>query len=137
MLSFGFWQRKFGGDRSVIGKTITIEGELRQVIGVLPRDFHSADGTSRCSYPCSSTALTLSSRISAMNPSPGLSRESHWRKPTRDVARMLPIVQKSFPMPVGLNPKTLEDARIGPNLRTLKQEVVGDMDKVLWVLMGA
>jgi predicted permease len=39
-------------------------------------------------------------------------------------------------MPVGLSPKTLEDARIGPNLRTLKQEVVGDMDKVLWVLMG-
>src|SRR5258708_12268217 len=39
MLSFGFWQRKFGGDRSVIGKTITVDGELRQVIGVLPRDF--------------------------------------------------------------------------------------------------
>src|SRR5258708_26129999 len=53
-----------------------------------------------------------------------------------DVARMLPIVEKSFPMPVGLSPKTLEDARIAPNLRTLKQEVVGDMDKVLWVLMG-
>jgi len=40
MLSFGFWQRKFGGDRSAIGKTITVDGELRQVIGVLPRDFH-------------------------------------------------------------------------------------------------
>src|SRR5437879_9891776 len=40
MLSLGFWQRKFGGDRSVIGKTITIEGELRQVSGVLPRGFH-------------------------------------------------------------------------------------------------
>src|SRR5258706_6719119 len=40
MLSFGFWQRKFGGDPSVIGKTITVDGELRQVIGVLPRDFH-------------------------------------------------------------------------------------------------
>src|SRR5258708_1000614 len=53
-----------------------------------------------------------------------------------DVARMLRIGEKSFPMPVGLSRKTLEDARIGPNLRTLKQEVVGDMDKVLWVLMG-
>src|SRR5437899_9922335 len=40
MLSFGFWQRKFGGDRSVIGKAITVEGELRPVVGVLPRDFH-------------------------------------------------------------------------------------------------
>ena len=37
VLSFGFWNRKFGGHRSVIGKTITLERELREVIGVLPR----------------------------------------------------------------------------------------------------
>ena len=29
-----------------------------------------------------------------------------------------------------------EDARMGPNLRTLKQHVVGDVGKLLWILMG-
>ena len=136
MLSFGFWQRKFGGDRSVIGKTITVDGELRQVIGVLPRDFHFGGRDIAMLLPLqldrAYTFLGNFSYESVARLKPGVTLA----EANADVARMLPIVQKSFPMPVGLNPKTLEDARIGPNLRTLKQEVVGDMDKVLWVLMG-
>jgi hypothetical protein len=53
-----------------------------------------------------------------------------------DVARMVPIVLRSFPPAPGYSLKMFEDARMGPNLRTLKQEVVGDVGKVLWVLMG-
>ncbi len=37
--TYGYWRRKFGGDRSVIGRTITVDGKLRQIIGVLPRKF--------------------------------------------------------------------------------------------------
>ena len=36
MLSYGYWQRKFGGDRGVIGKVMQIDSESREVIGVLP-----------------------------------------------------------------------------------------------------
>ena len=56
--------------------------------------------------------------------------------PDADAARMLPIELRSFPMPPGYSLKLFEDARIGPNLRPLKQHVVGDVAKVLWVLMG-
>ena len=49
---------------------------------------------------------------------------------------MLPIVLRSFPPPPGYSLKMFEDARMGPNLRTLKQHVVGDVGKLLWVLMG-
>jgi len=136
MLSFSFWQRKFGGDRSVIGKTITVEGESRQVIGVLPRDFHFGGRDVAMLLPMqfdrATTFLGDFSYQSVARLKPGVTLA----QANADVARMLPIVLKSFPMPVGLSPKTLEDARIGPNLRTLKQEVVGDMAKVLWVLMG-
>jgi predicted permease len=136
MLSFGFWQRKFGGDRSVIGKTITTEGELRQVIGVQPRDFQFGGPDVAMLLPFqfdrANTFLFDFSYESVARLKPGVTLA----QANADVARMLPIVEKSFPMPIGLSPKTLEDARIGPNLRTLKQEVVGDMDKVLWVLMG-
>src|SRR5438309_8424451 len=136
ILSFGFWQRKFGGDRSVIGKTIAVDGELRQVIGVLPRDFHFGGRDIAMLLPLqldrAYAFLGDFSYESVARLKPGVTLA----QANTDVARMLPIVGKSFPMPVGLSPKTLEDARIGPNLRTLKQEVVGDMDKVLWVLMG-
>src|SRR6202035_5329114 len=54
-----------------------------------------------------------------------------------DVARMLPIVMNSFPAPPGFNIKLFEDAKIAPYVRPLKQDVVGDIGSVLWVLMGS
>jgi putative ABC transport system permease protein len=39
ILSHGLWQRRFGHDRSIIGKSITLDGQLFQVIGVMPPQF--------------------------------------------------------------------------------------------------
>ena len=36
MLSYGFWQRRFAGDQSVIGRTVSVSGRPRTIIGVLP-----------------------------------------------------------------------------------------------------
>jgi predicted permease len=39
ILSHGLWQRRFGADRSVIGKAVTLNGQPFQVIGVMPPRF--------------------------------------------------------------------------------------------------
>ena len=44
---------------------------------------------------------------------------------------------RSFPAPEGFSVSLFEKAHIAPNLRPLKQDVVGDIGKVLWVLMGS
>ena len=41
VLSHGAWQRHFGGDEAVIGRTVRLQGEPRLVVGVLPQSFHS------------------------------------------------------------------------------------------------
>src|SRR5215470_4497824 len=39
ILSYGYWQRKFGGDRGLIGRTVAIDFVPREVIGVMPQSF--------------------------------------------------------------------------------------------------
>lgn len=42
VLSYGFWQRQFGGRQNIIGQSLTLNGEPRTIIGVLPKTFHFA-----------------------------------------------------------------------------------------------
>ncbi len=37
LLSYGYWRQKFGGDPNVIGRSITLDGKPREIIGVLPQ----------------------------------------------------------------------------------------------------
>ena len=45
----------------------------------------------------------------------------------RTQARMLPIVNRKFPAPNGITAKMFEEARIAPQLKTLKDDVIGDV----------
>ena len=49
---------------------------------------------------------------------------------------MLPMWIKGWPAPPGAGPRIFENARFAPALRPLKEDVVGDVGDVLWVLMG-
>ncbi len=40
VLGYSFWQKKFGGDPGVIGKTVQLDGAAATVIGVVPKSFH-------------------------------------------------------------------------------------------------
>ncbi len=44
ILSHGLWTRRFGGDATVVGKTILLDGVPRRVLGVLPASFRFYDG---------------------------------------------------------------------------------------------
>ncbi len=49
---------------------------------------------------------------------------------------MLGMWLKAWPTPPGFDHALFENARFAPNIRPLKQDVVGDIGTVLWVLMG-
>jgi putative ABC transport system permease protein len=39
LLAYGFWERQYGGDAGVLGRTIIVDGRAAQVVGVLPPEF--------------------------------------------------------------------------------------------------
>ncbi|HTY84741.1 MAG TPA: ABC transporter permease [Silvibacterium sp.] len=138
LLSYGYWQKKFGGDRSVIGRSITLDGKTRQIIGVLPRDFHFLDWQDAAiiapfQWDRSKVKLGNFSQRALARMKPGVTIE----QASADMERLLPVVLRSFPAPEGFSVSLFEKAHILPNLRPLKQDVVGDVGKVLWVLMGS
>ena len=59
VLAYDFWQRQFGGDRKVIGKTLKIEGAPFTVIGVTPPGFTgiSADRSPEITIPLNAEPL--------------------------------------------------------------------------------
>jgi putative ABC transport system permease protein len=137
ILTYGYWRRKFGGDRSVVGKTLIVEGRPHVIVGVLPQRF--------CFLDKPEVAMLLPLKLNRAEAYVGgFNYEGMARlKPgvtlaeaNADVARMLPMVEKSFPPPPGFPLKMYQDARFGPNFQPLKQEVVGDVGRILWVLMG-
>src|ERR1700720_4060432 len=138
MLTYGYWRRKFGGDDSAVGRNIIVDGKSRQIIGVLPQRFHFLDRDDPAlitpfQFDRNKANLGNFSYEGLARLKPGVTLE----QVNADVARMLPIVMRSFPAPPGFSIKLFEDARIGPNIRPLKQDVVGDVGGVLWVLMGS
>src|SRR4029434_4512188 len=53
-----------------------------------------------------------------------------------DVARMIGIELGKFPPPEGMSTKMMEDARLGPNVRLLTDDLLGDIGRSLWVVMA-
>ena len=136
MLSAGYWRSKFGGDRSAVGRTLMLDSRPHQIIGVLPDSFRFLDRTISLVIPCridrSKVFLGQFSYRGMARLKPGTTIA----QANADAARMIPISFRRFPPFPGGSVKIFEEARITPLFRSVKDELVGDVEKTLWVLMA-
>src|SRR5258705_4405868 len=131
VLSYGLWQRRFGGQTSILHQTLTLNGKSYTVIGVMPRDFL---------YP---------SRVEMWVPVGQLSGDSNWQQRGNHpglyaVARLKPgasLAQAQADMDnIGANlEKQYPDSNSGNRvrIRPLLEIFVSDARSTLWVLFGA
>jgi predicted permease len=129
MLSNGYWHRTFGGDPAVLGRVLAIDGRPHQIIGVMPAGFRFY-GEPEIILPLKVDrgALIPSFRllgVARLKPGVTLAQAN------ADATRVLHVWFEN----AGVKPEVR--ARWAPALRPLKQDIVGDIGRTLWVLMGA
>ena len=136
MLSYGYWQRRFGGDRSVVGRTIILDSQQRQVVGVMPRGFRVVDHDFDVMVPF---AFDRNRQPLAGFGYQGIARLKPGAtipQANADLAHLIPVWMDSFTNGPGTNPHWYVKWRITPDFHSLKQEVIGNVSSVLWVVMS-
>ena len=136
MLSYGYWQRRFGGDPAVIGRNIMVDSQSREIVGVMPQGFRFVDADFDLAAPL---AFNRGKLILAGFGFHGIARlkpGATIAQANADLTRMLPIWMDSWSNGPGSNPHIYETWRITPMIRPLKQEVIGNVGELLWVVMG-
>jgi predicted permease len=135
MLSYGYWQRRFGGARDVIGRTIRVDGDTRTIVGVMPRGFRLADQDFELlipiAYDPANEKLAGFSMTGIARLKPGVSIA----QANADIRGLIPLWMDSWSNGPGTNPHYYEKWRITPNFRPLKRLIVGDVGNVLWLVM--
>jgi putative ABC transport system permease protein len=137
ILTHGYWRRRFLGDTSVIGRAMTINARPRTVIGVMPESFEFSRNARepelilplRLERPASLGTFAFQG-IARLRPGVTLTQAN------ADLARMLEVWLRSWPSPRGLDIAVFRNARFGPQIQPLKQEIVGNAGTMLWVVMG-
>jgi hypothetical protein len=136
MLSYGYWQRHFGADPSVIGRKIIVDSRLREILGVMPKGFQFVNTDFDLILPL---AFDRGKVILASFGYQGIARlkpRVTIAEANADITRMLPIWMHSWSNGLGTNPLFYLTWKITPDLRPLKQEVISEVGNVLWVVMA-
>lgn len=129
ILSYALWQRRFGGDREVLGKQVRLDGEGYTVVGVMPGSFKFApfwavhaelwapDSLAATLYQRGGNHLRVFARLK-----PGVTLA----QARADMAAVTGRLEKQYP---ATNRNVV--------VRPLKENVVGDIETPLLMIMGA
>ena len=133
VLSHELWSRIFAGDRSVIGRTIEINGRRTTVVGVAPAGFDLHDARAQLWMPL------------GLDPSNRRNRGSHFLylvgrlKPDVTMAQASADLESQLRQWGRINPDTHvpDDSTHRVQMASLRDEVIGNVRTALWVLQGA
>jgi predicted permease len=129
MLSYGLWQRRFGGDSGIVGRTIMMDGRPHRVAGIMPPHFNfpdrgefwmpfAFDGPSRESHG----DRVYAGAIGRLKPGVGFDAAQ------ADLARVSRRLQAEFPQ---------DNTGWAAELKTMREDLTGDLRKPMLVFLVA
>ena len=136
ILGYGYWQRRFGGDRGVIGRSIQLDSQTREIVGVMPRGFRIEDRDFDLLVPLAFDRGKLILAGFGYNGIGRLKPGTSIAQADADVSRLIETWMHTYSNGPGTNPFFYRNWRITPQFRPLKQQIVGQVSKVLWIVMA-
>lgn len=136
ILTYGYWQRRFGGAAEVIGRSLNVNGRPYEVIGILPPTFKFLHTDPAVVLPFRFNRAEVRAGDFSHRGLARLKSGVTLEQANADVARMIPLTFDRFAMWPGLTRKMFDEARLEPNVRPLSQDVIGEVGRVLWILAG-
>jgi predicted permease len=134
VISHDLWQRRYGGDPSIVGATIEANRARRTVIGVLEPGFAFPRPEVEIWYPEDPEPATARAvdmfKLGIGRLRPGVSAEDA----ERDLNQLIPSLAEAYPdFNMG---ELLERARLRAVVTPLKDDIVGRASRALWLLLG-
>jgi putative ABC transport system permease protein len=134
ILSDALWRRRYGGDPAMIGKTIQVDGKSREIVGIMPADFHFPEATTELWLPMAVDRAHLNTgnfnRNAFARLRPGVTIEAA-------EAEMQPVLMRlPEDMPGMMTRAMFDQARIHVAVHPLRDDIVGDIGPILFTVLG-
>lgn len=129
LLSYGLWQRRFGGDPNIVGKPLTLNGESHIVVGVMPARFQFPSSDDEAWVPIAFTQQEAANRgrhylqvLARLKPGVTLAQAQ------TEMSTIATRLQQQYPE---------QNADLGAVVQPLHEHLVGDIRPALLILLGA
>ncbi|MGH7656264.1 MAG: ADOP family duplicated permease, partial [Gemmatimonadaceae bacterium] len=135
LISQELWQNAFGADPAIVGRRISVDGTDREIVGITPKAFH---------FPAEQTQLWLPLVLdpahtnSAAFDYQGIARLKNGitiAAANADLNRLLPQVPVAFPG--RLTSGAITATKMRTETGSLRDSIVGNVSRILWVVLGA
>ncbi len=149
ILSHAFWQRRFGGDESALGREFSMDSPggagtvplppSSQVVGIMPPGFQFLDGAAQPDIiiPVRMDPARQAHGIYSWQMLARLKPDVTLTEAQADLDRIRPIWADAWPLFPGMTAEQFANWRMRPVVLPLLDDLVGGVSSMLWVLMGA
>ncbi|HET9713468.1 MAG TPA: ABC transporter permease, partial [Pyrinomonadaceae bacterium] len=129
VLSYGLWQRRFGGDPGIVGKALNLNGASYTVVGVMPARFHFPAIDDQIWVPIAFTPQQAADRtthyltvLARLKPGVTLSQAQ------TEMSTIATRLQQQYPQ---------SNTDVGAAVTSLQEDLVSDIMPALLILLGA
>jgi putative ABC transport system permease protein len=139
LLSYGLWQRRFGGNPNIVGQSINVDNEPATVVGIMPADFDFPDPAERASSsghvqlwvpkgldPQDSNSYNL---LAVGRLKPGANAD--------DAKKELDSLYQAYAAETGARLVVAPESSVTTVLVPWQQNIVGEVRRPLLVLLGS